>query len=258
MKTNKIIYLIVITVLSILLAACGAGQVETEATLLPETITAEIATPTAMVGACANPYLPTIVGATWNYKMTGTYPDTFTRSIVAIEANSFTDQDIFSSGVTRQGKWNCDNGNLIALDPIGGNSASITTAKMSANFQTTELSGITLPGIINAGDKWSQSIKLEGIQEVSGMEIPAHTQTNATCTASGIESVTVEAGNFDAMHFDCQITIDISITLNGNENQTTIQVNSNNWHAANIGMIKTIATGAGINSTIELVSYNIP
>lgn len=262
MKINKISYIIVITILSVLLAACGAGQVEPTATLLPETSTEtaiiESPIPTVVAGACANPYLPAIVGATWNYKMTGSYPDTFTRSIVSLEDTTFTDQDVFSSGVTRQGKWNCDNGNLIALDPAGGNSASLTTAKLSLDFQTTELSGITLPAVINPGDTWNQSITLEGTQKVGGFEIPARTQTNASCTASGIESVTVEAGTFDAMRFDCQIKVDISFTLNGNENQTTVEVNSNNWHAANIGMVKTIATGAGVNSTIELVSYTIP
>ncbi len=70
--------------------------------------------------------------------------------------------------------------------------------------------------------------------------------------------MTVEAGTFDAMRFDCQTVMNISLSMQDNPIETTITINSINWHAENIGLIKTTTTGEGFDSTIELTSYNIP
>jgi hypothetical protein len=212
-------------------------------------------------GACSNPYLPVVAGAVWNYKMTGAVADNFTRSIVSVDAGSFTDQDIFSQGsITRQGKWNCDNGNLIALNPSNGASANVSSDKVSADFKTTELSGVTLPASIKPGDTWTQNTTLEGVENINGQQIPAKNKFTNTCKADGVESVTVEAGTFNAMKVECQTAMEISITMQqgGNPINTNLTFNSTTWYVEKIGQVKTTSSGTNFNSDIELASYHIP
>lgn len=215
-------------------------------------------TPPSAGGACANPYIPVIIGASWNYQLVGSATDTYTHSIIAVDGASFTEQDVFGTGVKRQGKWNCDSGSLIALDPAGGSSANVNTGGMSVNFQTTAQSGVTFPANPAPGSTWSQSITLEGTQTINGTEIPSKNQTTTDCTAIGMESVTVTAGTFDALHVDCNVNMHLVITIQGSEMPTTLDMKSSSWYAPNVGMVKTVSTGSNLNSTVELISYTIP
>jgi hypothetical protein len=261
---NKSIFPAVIALL-LALAACQVGSPAPEAdtTLPSEGEVTESAPPAEAAaentaGACANPYLPIITGAAWNYKLTGPIPDTFTRKITAVEADGFTDQDVFDSGVTRTGKWNCENGDLIALSPSGGDSSNVSAEGISVDFQTTALEGVTLPASIKPGDSWSQSLTLEGTQTINGVTYPAINQVNISCNATGTESVTVEAGTFQAMRMECQVTFDITLTIDGNATQNTLTIHNTNWNAENIGLVKTVTTGGGLDSVTELTSYTIP
>ena len=218
----------------------------------------EAANPPVSAGACDNPYMPVIVGATWNYNLTGPTPDTYVHSILSVEADGFTEQDVFGSGVTRQGQWKCENGNLIALNPSGGGSASVTSEGTSVDFQTTALEGVTMPASLNPGDSWSQSLTLEGTQTVNNETMPVSNQVTQACTAAGVESVTVPAGTFDAMRVECQVNMTIPIDIAGSPFTTPIALNNTNWYALKVGLVKTVSTGSGLDSTTELTSYSIP
>lgn len=264
-------------VLLLVVAACSGGNANTpssRATQAPpgtvnEPTSAPVATeaptevppteiPTETASACDNPYMPVVLGATWDYKLTGPVPDTYTHSIVSVESDSFTEQDVFGVGVTRQGQWKCENGDLIALNPPSGSSGTVEADNVKVDFQTKDLSGVTLPGTINAGDTWSQSITLEGTETINGTEFPASNKVTSNCKAIGVESVTVEAGTFDAMRVECQNTMEVSLKLTDVPMQTTINLTGISWYVENIGMVKNSTTGSGLDSTTELVSYNIP
>jgi hypothetical protein len=73
-----------------------------------------------------------------------------------------------------------------------------------------------------------------------------------------LESVTVEAGTFDAMRVDCKTTMKITITMQETPIETALTLDGVSWYAQNIGMVKSTSTGEGIDSTIELVLYSIP
>jgi hypothetical protein len=270
MKTNKSTVLLAGAALLLSMLACNIGQNPDPFVPIPPTVSQGL-TETAFAtespteapvnnsaGACANPYMPIIAGATWSYKLTGPTPDTFTRSIIAVEAGGFTDQDVFGTGVTRQGQWQCENGNLIALNPPGGNSSNVSTDEVSVDFKTTAIDGVTLPAAINPGESWAQSITLEGTQTIGGVAYPASNQTTSTCAAIGIETITVEAGTFDAMRFDCKNVLNLSLTLQDNPMSTTLTFNVVNWYAEKVGLIKTVSTGEGLDNTVELTSYTIP
>ena len=266
MNKNKVSYLIsgVVLILSMLACNLGHGPSTSGATPPPQDTTNPTAQAPAnnssgsSTGACANPYLPIVTGATWDYKATGIVSDTFTRSIVSVEAGGFTDQDVFGKGLTRQGKWNCDNGSLVELDPSGGPSASVTMKNVSVDFKTTELSGVTLPAAVKAEDTWTQNTTLEGTETINGKSIPAKNKFTNTCKADGVESVTVAAGTFNAMKVECQTVMDISLTMQGSPINTNLTFNSTIWYAEKVGMVKTSASGTGFDSTIELTSYKIP
>ena len=227
----------------------------------PEAATATPAlteAPTESASACDNPYMPIVVGATWDYKLTGPASDTFTHSILSVEGNGFTEQDVFGVGVTRQGKWTCENGDLTALNPPSGNAGTVQAEGVQVNLETKEISGLTLPATINAGDTWSQTMTLEGTETVNGQEFPARNELTSDCKALGIESVTVAAGTFDAMKVECQTTMNLTITMAGNDMTTPLQLTGTNWYAEGVGLVKTVTTGSGLDSTTELISYNIP
>ena len=209
-------------------------------------------------GACDNPYLPIVQGATWNYSMTGDVADTYIHSVISVEASSFSEQDVFGTGVTRQGYWNCDDGALIMLDPSADTSGTVSTEKATADFKTTSSSGVTLPATIKPGDTWEQAITLEGTEDIGGNQIPAKNEFTNSCKAVGVESVTVPAGTFDAMRVDCQTNMNITITMANTPVTTALKFTTTSWYAENVGAVKTAKTGDGENSVIELTSYNIP
>lgn len=253
MKTKNPLTLLVVTALLLSTLACNIGA------SVP-TGDGEAQSPSGSTsgGACANPYLPVVVGATWNYSLTGSTSDTFTRSIVSVDAGGFTDQDVFGTGVTRQGKWTCDNGAVTALDPTSGNSASVNTENVSVDFHTTSASGVTLPAVLNQGDTWTQTITLEGTENINGLEVPAKNEFSNTCTAGGRESVTVAAGTFDAVRIDCQTNMNITITMNGAPISSPFSFTATSWYTEKVGLIKTATSGTDLDSTVELTSYTIP
>jgi hypothetical protein len=209
-------------------------------------------------GPCANPLYPVAVGVAWNYQMSGTTSDTFTRAIQSVDSSGFTDQDTFSNGVTRTGKWNCAAGDLTALDPVGDTTANVQFNGTNSDFQTTALSGVTLPAHVLAGDTWTQSLTLTGTTEAHGVQANSTSDVTISCSASGSESVTVPAGTFDAMKVACQDGVTITVTTSGVTLPVTINFSLDSWYAPGVGWVKSVGSGSGFDTTIELISYTIP
>lgn len=212
-----------------------------------------IGNPPAGAAACDNVYMPVVSGATWNYSLAGQVSDTYTHSVLSVSESSFVEQDVFGSGVSRTGEWSCDAGNLTALDPTGGG-ASVSTEGQSSVFTATSNTGITFPADPKPGDSWTQSVTLEGSQTINGFNVPATNQVTVSCTVIGFEPVTVPAGTFEALRVDCVNDMVISVVADGNPFSTT----STSWYAANVGMVKSVTVGNGLDSTIELLSYSLP
>lgn len=260
----------ILTGILILTLACSLGSQQVEnapgtsstplppeqSTTQPEAPTAQLIIP-AQVSPCANPYMPVVAGATWNYTLRGAVSDTYTHTILSVNGSNFTEQDVFGSGVTRQGEWLCQNGDLIALNP-GGGGASVSTEGLTSQFEATANSGITFSANPQPGSAWSQSVTLEGSQIINGYNAPSKNVTTSACTAIALESVTVPAGTFQALRVDCVITMEISVTADGIPFNTVINSTSTSWYAPGLGMIKTVTSGNGLDSTIELISYTIP
>ncbi|HTX90302.1 MAG TPA: hypothetical protein VMC09_03710 [Anaerolineales bacterium] len=212
---------------------------------------------TSASGPCANSVYPVTVGNTWNYQMSGTTNDTYTRTIQTVDSSGFTDQDTFSNGVSRTGKWNCAAGDLTALDPVGATTANVQFSGNSTDFQTTALTGVTLPAHIQSGDSWNQTLSLHGTVTMHGASAEASSDIAIACTAAGSESLAVPAGSFNAMKVTCQDTLTITVTTAGVTIPTNLNFEADSWYAPGVGWVKTISSGSGLDTTIELTSYTV-
>jgi hypothetical protein len=208
-------------------------------------------------GPCANPLYPVAVGVTWNYQLSGTTSGTFVRTIQSVDSGGFTDQDTFDSGTTRTGKWNCAAGDLTALDPVGSTTASVQFGATNSNFQTTALTGVTLPAHVAAGDTWTQTLSMSGTTESHGVQASSTSDVSISCTAGGSESVTVPAGTFDAMKVTCQDGITIKVTTAGVTIPVSVNFSADNWYAPGVGWVKSVGSGSGFDETVLLTSYSL-
>jgi len=210
-------------------------------------------------GHCRNPLQPVIQGAEWTYAMSGISTGTFTRSITAVRQDGFTDRDVFDSGVTRTGEWHCENGDLTSLSPAEGFSGILQSEGMTAEFTTTESSGVTIPAIVTPGDAWSQTFAIEGTQSIAGTSVDSRGEISYTCKAAYVETVVIAGGAFDSMRVGCQMNARITATVAGVEVPTEIASATTIWYARDVGMVKTESEISGIgHSTIELTSFTVP
>jgi hypothetical protein len=214
----------------------------------------------AAAGQCDNPLLPVRDGATWNFNLTDSEGvHTFTRTLILVNSDSFHEQDVYSTGTIRTNLWECENGALISLNPVGGASGSISAEGMTFEYETVDRSGVTVPAVVNSGDTWSQSITLEGNNTISGLSTQERNEYMSTCTADGMETVTVPAGTFEALRFICEFNMLITVEVSG-FSPAPIQMNGTtiSWLAPGIGWIKSVSSGENLDNIIELTSYSIP
>lgn len=210
-------------------------------------------------GPCGNSLFPVVVGATWNYEISGTVTDTYVRTINSVTDSGFEDQDVHQGGITRTGEWNCDAGALTALDPVGSTSATVQRGDQLTDFQTTGLSGVTLPASVEAGTTWTQTVSIAGTTVMNGVSADATNDTTLSCIGIGVENVAVPAGSYDAMRVTCQNSIVITVTVSGaTVTVPPVEFTSDSWYAPGVGLVKSVATGGGLDNTIVLTSYSIP
>ena len=218
-----------------------------------------IPTPQA-IGPCANILFPTAAGTTWNYDLYGNTTTTFTRSILSADETGFTGQDVFPEDKTIHAwKWKCTHGNLLGPSIDDSPAAPGATGwpfDPSMKVATLENTGTTLPFEVHVGDGWTQTTRLEGSRIENGKSVTTSLEVTRTCTAARSETITVPAGTFDGVRIDCQIEQTIVVTPGGATRPTQFSYSTTDWYAPDVGLVKSVATGAGIDSTLLLNSYH--
>lgn len=213
------------------------GQSEAKATQSPKT-EEPTQQPILKNDQCGNQYYPVVNGAQWSYNgPTGP----FTNTISTGDNGTFT--------ITAQSEKHtfvmqgvCIDGGDINILDVPGVSLDSSGDSGSSQMTTTSNDGITLPGDIQIGDDWSQTI---GVNVVSG-EQNMNFVIDSTYTAEGYESVTVPAGTFFALKINQSSNMG-----SGTPTEQTL------WYVQGIGVVKTLIALDQPLST-ELVSYNIP
>ena len=214
---------------------------------------------------CVNQYMPVINGASWTYASSGgdVEPYAFTDMVNEASAAGFTLNSEFD-GLTKTQTWECNGGGLVALEYAGGGQASVTTSGVTATFETTEMSGVSLPNVIAIGDSWSQTFTVRG---VSVLDAEMTSETTGTVkinmTAVGIETVDVPAGSFEAIKIEVQTNLDFLMSIDGGESVPFLMSSSGHtWMVEGVGWVKSVSTatvmGMTSSDTLELTSYTIP
>ncbi|HET9914148.1 MAG TPA: hypothetical protein VFQ13_19800, partial [Anaerolineales bacterium] len=177
MEQKKIKTMVSLLLTIIFLAACsypsnnptaGPQTTQTEPT---QTDATEGGMPVTGEGLCANAYYPVRQGATWNYKSTGGPAGeySFTDTISSVREDSFTLSTQIND-LTRTQEWSCHPEGLVALQLGGAPAAMLSAQNMQLNLEVSNVSGITFPSAINAGDQWQHSLDLQGSMTVLGEE----------------------------------------------------------------------------------------
>lgn len=206
-----------------------------------------------------------VLGASWTFSGTGpTGEFAWTSSVTDVTDTNFTLTNQYDELVTTQ-QWACTADGIAALQYGGGPEATLSGTGVSGTFETTDMSGVTFPTQINAGDTWEQSFNIQGdIAIASGTTASTTGAVTQSYVAAGIETVTVPAGTFEAMRVDATITFDLQITISsGITVPLTFASDIVNWWVAGVGWVKsdstaTIEGGDPIVAFTELESFNIP
>lgn len=229
------------------------------ATAVPPTATSK---PEPAATACDNLYYPIIEGATWTYNESDPSfdPFSYTDVIAAVGAERFTLNTQFPN-ISRVQEWACGPDGLTGLEFSGGSAGSLTAAGETAQFQTTAVTGVTLPTSIAPGDEWAQSYEISGAQKL-GEGQSATTQGTVTLafTAVNLETVTTPAGSFQALRIDSKVQFDLTVTVGNITSPVSFTAVTSAWYAPGVGMVKSTSADdtLGGTITIELAAYNLP
>jgi len=219
---------------------------------------------TAASGVCDNPLMPVRLGASWTYSNTGSPSGDFsyTDTITDVRADGFTLTMRFDGG-SRTQEWSCEPNGLKALQPGGGPTAGVTTNDMTAEFQSLEASGVSIPKTVTPGMQWEHFLKMEGTTAMPGDSDAKSAGTfAASMQEAGRETVTVPAGTFEAVKFQYVSTVMIVAEFQGLQIPFEFSESGFSWFVPGVGYVKSIgnsnAGGEAFTFTTELLSYNIP
>lgn len=226
-------------------------------------LTSEGGMPVRGEGLCSNAYYPVRQGATWNYKSTGGPAGeySFTDTLTSVREDGFTLSTQFSD-LTRTQEWACKPEGLVALQFGGAPAAMLNAQNMQLNLEVSNVSGVTFPDAISAGDQWQHSLDLQGDMTVAGEQGTATGNAQTSFTAIGEESVTVPAGTFAAMKIQVDTTLNLNVSYQGLSVPVTFSGSYTYWFVQGVGWVKASGigrvAGSSFSETTELQSYSIP
>lgn len=218
---------------------------------------------TSETSLCTNTYYPVREGATWTFNSTGSPAGeySFTDTITSVREDGFTLTSQFGD-LTRTQEWGCKQEGLVALQLGGASAATLNNQNMDLNLVVDNVTGVTYPSQITAGDTWQHNLSFAGELNFSGQTGEATGNVQANFTALGEESVTVPAGTFTAMKVLLDSDLNINAKFKGLSVPVTISSTYTYWLAKGVGWVKASGTGEfsgqSFSETIELQSYILP
>ena len=265
MKVNRKITLLSLLLVLLVVSACAAPANSqpgvTETASAPSTST-EIAS-TSNTGLCGNRYFPVREGATWTYKNTGSPAGEFqfTDRVSSVRADGFTLTSQLGNSAWTQ-EWACQQEGLVALQLGGAPAMTLTAQGIRLDLEVNNVSGVTFPRDIAAGNQWQHTLDFDGQVEMAGQAGNAQGTALTRFTVLGNETVTVPAGTFDAVKIQVEPTLDINVGFQLLSIPVTISGTYTYWFVQDVGWVKASGTGnfAGqtLSETIELQSYHVP
>jgi hypothetical protein len=212
---------------------------------------------------CDHPYYPVRAGATWKYQSTGEPADDyrFTDTITAVREDGFTLTTAYENS-SRNQTWACSSDGLTALQLGGPVVAALQSQGIQLDLKLKDVSGVTFPRNITAGDTWQQSLEFESDVKIAGEEGTGLGTAQMNFSAIGMENVSVPAGDFAAMKIQVDTLVDLQVTYEGLTVPVTYTAIYNFWFAPDVGWVKANGNAnlaeLSFTENIELQSYNIP
>jgi hypothetical protein len=225
---------------------------------------AEPAAESASESLCANRYVPVIEGASWSYSASASSmgSTTYTDSISGASSAGYTLVSTYDS-LTKTQSWACYEDGLVSLEYSGGGDASVSTTGLNANFETSDMTGVTIPNQINPGDSWTQTFTVSGETVLEG-GIAASTEgtVSVVWTAEGVEEVSVPAGSFEGVKVAVSTTLNFTMDMDGVIVPFTMTETGYIWLVEGVGWVRSETSysfmEASGTSTVELTGYSIP
>lgn len=261
---NKISLIIATCLLS--LAACSSlgGGTESDQVVLPYTQVPPSNGIPNTGGLCDNPLYPVRQGASWAYINSGGPNGTFAYSdmISAVRKDGFTLTSQIGTLVRTQ-EWACEADGLKALELGGGTTASITAQGLTAEFSTSDITGLSLPVLITSGQQWQYNLKIQGtIPMPTGEQVQSNGTYSMALQEMGKETVTVPAGTFEAIKIQSSSTVEILVPFGNDQVPMKYSGTSITWYVPGIGYVKSIENwdlgSTPYTATTELQTYVIP
>ena len=232
--------------------ACQSQSIATD-TPQPQPTAAPVTT-----GACANPYLPVVEGATWTYSGQTDVAGAFTRTVTNTDVG--TDAFLVEwvsdplSGVTT---WTCSPDGLVEDQSNGGIFASVLTGPdATVTIQNLSNTGVTLLADPQPGDSWTQVSELSASSS-EGFGFDG--TLTIEFTAVGMEAVSVLAGSFNALRVD--VHAEATYQALGSSLVSTQTWDGSDWFAPGIGRVRSVGTmsePSAFTYELNLESYSIP
>jgi hypothetical protein len=201
-------------------------------------------------GGCDHPYLPLRPGATWNYTST---EGGVTWTVTSADEGSAT-MDFSVPGGTFTTHWNCGSGGLSSYD-FGSFSSSDLAGLGTLEMVSTSGSWLASADALESGASWSHEFTTNVSASAEGFTVDITATTSEDFTASGVETVTVPAGTFEAIRVDGSATTSVS---GGFIDLPATSWSESFWYAPGVGIVKWVHNGEGYTGTGELSSYSIP
>jgi hypothetical protein len=255
MKSKKLSALII--AVAIAAAACQSSS-QSNGQSATDTPQAQSTSAPLATGACANPYVPVVEGATWTYSGNTDVAGDFTRTVTITDVG--TDAFLVEwvsdplSGVTT---WTCTPDGLIEDQSNGGVfSAVLTGPDATVNVQNLSNTGFTIAADPQPGDSWTQ---VSEISALSSEGFGFDGTLTVEFTAVGMEAVSVPAGSFNALRVD--VHAEATYQALGSSLVSTLTWDGSDWFAPGVGRVQSVGAmsePSAFTYELNLESYSIP
>lgn len=203
--------------------------------------------------ACNHPYFPLRPGARWTYSGEGI---SFALQVMSVNGdmeNATASVASILDEATVNYEWTCSGGGLnfsqfgvISVDDLGG----------VGEFNIKNESGSTLlpADQLQPGASWSSEYTMTYSMGIAELDSLFSSHTVQQHTVGELETITTDAGTFEAL----PVTAEGTITFSGSFGEGSSPIESVIYYAEGVGIVRIETAGEGLGLQMDLTSYSVP
>jgi hypothetical protein len=202
-------------------------------------------------GGCDHPYLPLRTGATWSYASS---EGALTWSVAGASSSAAT-MDFATPLGSLTVHWTCGPEGITSYD-----FGSISGAGLGgiATIDVVDSSGAWLPPAesLVPGYSWSNDYTTVVSSSVAGTSLEITISTSESWTVTGMETISVPAGTFDALRIDGTSTSETSGFMGVSLPPST--TSQTYWLVEGVGIVHYTSSSEGYSGYGDLTDYSVP